>query len=107
MIPVIVRRLGVPGDRKIHDVTREERKRLVCLLKDLTLKVTGPRPISEAIVTSGGVDTAEVDPRTMQSKRVRGLYFAGEILNCDGYTGGFNLQIAWSTARAAAMHAGG
>ena len=107
MIPVIVRRLGVPGDRKIHDVTREERKRLVCLLKDLTLKVTGPRPISEAIVSSGGVDTAEVDPRTMQSKRVRGLYFAGEILNCDGYTGGFNLQIAWSTARAAAMHAGG
>ncbi|MBR4742824.1 MAG: NAD(P)/FAD-dependent oxidoreductase [Oscillospiraceae bacterium] len=104
MIPVVVRRLGVPGDRKIHDVTREERKRLVSLLKDMTLYVTGPRPISEAIVTSGGVDTAEVDPRTMESKRVRGLYFAGEILNCDAYTGGFNLQIAWSTAHAAATH---
>ena len=104
MIPVILRRLGVPGDRKIHDVTREERKRLVSLLKDMTLYVTGPRPISEAIVTSGGVDTAEVDPRTMESKRVRGLYFAGEILNCDAYTGGFNLQIAWSTAHAAATH---
>ena len=106
MIPVIIRRLGVPGSRKIHDVTREERKRLVCLLKDLKLTVTGPRPISEAIITSGGIDTAEVDPRTMQSKRVRGLYFAGEILNCDGYTGGFNLQIAWATAHAAAMHVG-
>ena len=106
MIPVILRRLGVPGDRKIHDVTKEVRKRLVFLLKDLTLDVTGPRPISEAIVTSGGIDTDEVDPRTMQSKLIRGLYFAGEILNCDGYTGGFNLQIAWSTAHAAAMHIG-
>ena len=107
MIPVILRRMGVPGDRKVHDVTRETRKKLVALLKDLSLKVTGPRPISEAIVTSGGVDTAEVDPRTMESRLVSGLYFAGEILNCDGYTGGFNLQIAWATAHAAAMHVGG
>ncbi len=106
MIPVILRRLDVPGDRKVHDVTRENRKRLITVLKDLTLKVTGPRPISEAIITSGGVETGEVDPRTMQSKLVRGLYFAGEILNCDGYTGGFNLQIAWATAYAAAMHVG-
>lgn len=106
MIPVILRRLGVPGERKIHDITRQTRKGLAALLKDLTLNVTGPRPISEAIVTSGGVDTGEVDPRSMQSRIIRGLYFAGEILNCDGYTGGFNLQIAWATARAAGVHAG-
>ena len=106
MIPVILRRLGIPGDRKIHDITREERKRLICLLKDLSFRVTGTRPISEAIVTSGGVDTGEVDPKTMESRMIRGLFFAGEILNCDGYTGGFNLQIAWSTAYAAAMHVG-
>ena len=69
------------------------------------MEITGKRPVSEAIITSGGVKVSEVDPRTMESKRVEGLYFAGEILDCDAYTGGFNLQIAWATAYAAGMAA--
>jgi len=75
------------------------------LLKCFEIKIAGPRPISEAIITSGGVDTKEISPKTMESKLVSGLYFAGEIIDADAYTGGYNLQIAWSTARAAAMNA--
>ena len=104
MVPVIVRRSGIPPHAKVNSVTKTQRRTLVSLLKDLSVEIEGPRPIEEAIVTSGGVDTREIDPKTMESKKVGGLYFAGEIINCDGYTGGFNLQIAWSTAYAAAVH---
>ncbi len=89
---------GVDGRKKVHTVTREERHRLLSLLKGLPISVLGARPIAEAIVTKGGVALSEVAPRTMASKKVKGLYFAGEVLDLDAYTGGFNLQIAFSTA---------
>ncbi len=92
----------VPLEQKIHTVTREKRRRIVSLLKALPIRITGFRPIAEAIVTSGGVRTSEIDPHTMRSKLCSNLYFAGEIIDLDAYTGGFNLQIAFSTAMAAA-----
>lgn len=101
LAPVLLERAGIPGDKKAHDVTRQERRRLLELFKDFSVAVSGPRPVAEAIVTSGGVKVSEVDPRTMQSKKVPGLFFAGEMLDVDAYTGGFNLQIAWATGRAA------
>ncbi len=104
MIPVIVERSGIPAGTKVHSVTREERKRLLALFKDFRLEVDGPRPVDEAIITSGGVATSEINPKTMQSKIVGKLHFAGEVMDLDAYTGGFNLQIAWSTAYAAARH---
>ena len=97
MIPVLVRLSGIREDKPVREITREERRRLVGLLKAFPVAVSGFRPIDEAIVTAGGVSTKEIDPRTMGSKRVAGLYFAGEVLDLDAYTGGFNLQIAWST----------
>ena len=97
MIPVLVRRSGIPPEAKVHSVTRAQRQALLRLLKAFPVSVRGARPIGEAIVTSGGVSVQEVDPRSMQSKLVSGLYFAGEVLDVDAYTGGFNLQIAWST----------
>jgi predicted Rossmann fold flavoprotein len=97
MIPVLVRLSGIPGETKVHDITREQRQALLRLLKAFPVRVSGTRPIDEAIVTAGGVSTKEVNPRTMESKLVRGLYFAGELLDLDAYTGGFNLQIAWCT----------
>ena len=97
MIPVLVRLSGIPEDTKVNAITREQRHRLVELFKHFPVSVTGTRPIDEAIVTSGGVSLKEVNPRTMGSKLVPGLYFAGEVLDLDAYTGGFNLQIAWST----------
>lgn len=102
LIPVIISLSGISPERKIHDITREERRNLLSLLKSLTLTVSGPRPIAEAIITSGGVDTRQINPKTMESKLVSGLYFAGEIIDTDAYTGGFNLQIAFSTAVCAA-----
>ena len=104
MIPVLVRLSGIPEDTKVNSITREQRLNLLHLFKAFPVSVSGPRPVSEAIVTSGGVSVQEVDPRTMQSKLVQGLYFAGEILDVDAYTGGFNLQIAWSTGRTAGMN---
>ena len=101
MIPVVLERASIPGEKKAHDLTRGERRRLLEQLKDFALDISGPRPVAEAIVTSGGVKVGEVDPRTMASKKVRGLFFAGELLDVDAYTGGFNLQIAWATGRAA------
>ena len=106
MIPVVVRRSGIPGDTKVHSVTREQRRQLVQVIKDFTVPITGARPVSEAIVTSGGVSTREIDPKTMASRLVRGLYFAGELIDADAYTGGFNLQMAWATGRMAGLHAG-
>lgn len=104
MIPVLVRRSGIPEETKVHSVTRSQRQNLVRLFKDFSVSVTGPRPIAEAIVTAGGVRVGEIDPRTMESKLVRGLYFAGEILDTDAFTGGYNLQIAWSTGHLAGEH---
>ena len=105
MIPVLIERSGIPPETKVHSITREQRKKLLELFKCFEIEIAGPRPIAEAIITSGGVDTAEINPKTMESKLVSGLYFAGEIINADAYTGGYNLQIAWSTAKAAAMYA--
>lgn len=104
MIPVLVRRSAIPEETKVHSVTRSQRQNLVRLFKDFSISVTGPRPIAEAIVTAGGVRVGEIDPRTMESKLVRGLYFAGEILDTDAFTGGYNLQIAWSTGHLAGEH---
>ena len=101
LVPVIVRLSGVKPSLKVNQVTREMRGRLVNLLKDLKVTVNGFRPIEEAIVTSGGVHVKEVDPKTMQSRLCEGLYFAGEVLDVDAYTGGFNLQIAFSTGHLA------
>ena len=105
MIPVVLRRLEIPGSLQANSLTKQQRRALVTLLKDMRFLITGKRPVAEAIITSGGVKVSQVDPKTMESKLVSGLYFAGEILDCDAYTGGFNLQIAWSTACAAAMAA--
>lgn len=104
MIPVLVELSGIPPETKVNSITREQRSRLLRLFKCFSLDVAGPRPVEEAIITSGGVDTREINPKTMESKRIKGLYFAGEIIDADAYTGGFNLQIAWSTAYAAATH---
>ena len=105
MIPVVLDRLGIAPDLQANALSRQARRGLVELLKGFPLEITGKRPVSEAIITSGGVAVNQVNPKTMESKLVPGLYFAGEILDCDAYTGGFNLQIAWATAFAAATAA--
>lgn len=105
MIPVIIRRCGIDPQKKVNAITREERRALLETLKGYTLTVKGFRPIDEAIITSGGVDVKELSPKTMESRKVPGLYFCGEIIDVDAYTGGFNLQIAFSTARLAAENA--
>ena len=102
MIPVLVELSGIPPEEKVNSITREQRHALLKLFKEFPVSISGPRPIDEAIVTSGGVATREINPRTMESKLVSGLYFAGEVMDLDAYTGGFNLQIAWSTAYVAA-----
>lgn len=101
MIPVIIERSGIHGWEKVNSVTKAQRRALLELTKHFTVQIAGPRPVEEAIITSGGVSVQEVSPKTMESKLVPGLYFAGEILDVDAYTGGFNLQIAWATAFAA------
>lgn len=101
MVPVLLELTGIPGETKVNSVTKEQRRRLLELLKGLRVDIRGPRPVEEAVVTSGGVKVTEADPKTMMSKLVSGLYFAGELLDVDAYTGGFNLQIAWSTGHAA------
>ena len=106
MIPVIIEKSGIPPDSKVHSITREQRLRLVSLIKAFRLDIERPRPVEEAIVTSGGIALGEINPKTLESKIVSGLYFAGEIIDADAYTGGYNLQIAWSTAYAAGRAAG-
>ena len=101
LIPVIVERSGIHPEKKVNEITKEERRRLIEATKDFRLTLTKLRGYNEAIITQGGVSVKDVDPSTMESKRLPGLYFAGEILDCDAYTGGFNLQIAWATAYAA------
>ena len=105
MVDVICRRLEIPAELKANSLTREQRRALIALLKRFELDVTGPRPVAEAVVTSGGVKVGEVQPGSMESKLVKGLFFAGEILDVDAYTGGFNLQIAWATGRQAGLSA--
>ena len=101
LIPPLLRRSGIPPHTKANSVTKQQRRALLAALKSFALTVTGTRPVADAIVTRGGVSVKEINPRTMQSKLVPGLYFAGEVLDADAYTGGFNLQIAWATGRCA------
>lgn len=103
MIPVIIQLAQIPGDKYVHDITREERQLLVELLKNLPITVTGTRPFNEAIITQGGISVKDINPSTMESKLIKNLYFAGEVLDLDAMTGGFNLQIAWSTGYLAGM----
>ncbi len=107
LIDPFVELTGIDPHQKVHDLTREQRRKVLTLLKALPVEITGPRPVAEAIVTSGGVNVKEVNPSTMASKRLAGLYFAGEVLDVDAYTGGFNLQIAWSTGHLAGVSAAG
>ncbi len=105
LIPIIVARSGIDAGCKVNQISREQRMRLCELLKNFSLQITGFRPVEEAIITSGGVSVKEIDPATMESKLVKGLFFAGEIIDVDAYTGGFNLQIAFSTGAAAGRNA--
>ena len=105
MIPVVLERLEISPGLQANALTRQARQQFVHLLKDFPIRITGMRPVDEAIVTAGGVRVKEVNPQTMESKMVHGLYFAGEILDCDAYTGGFNLQIAWATGYVAGKSA--
>lgn len=98
MIPVVLDRINIPADLQANSLTKQQRRQLLELLKGFSLSVTGKRPVAEAIITSGGIKVSEINPGTMESKLIAGLYFAGEIIDCDAYTGGFNLQIAWATA---------
>ena len=97
LISVMIERSGIDPEKKVHEVTKQERRRLTELTKAFTLQVRGKRGFEEAVITQGGVSVKEINPSTMESRLVRGLYFAGEVLDLDGLTGGFNLQIAWST----------
>ena len=101
LIPIMIERSGIPEEKPVHDISKEERRALVTLTREFSLTLTGLRDYNEAIVTRGGVSIREVNPTTMESKKTAGLYFAGEVLDLDAVTGGFNLQIAWSTGYAA------
>lgn len=105
LVPVIVKLSGISLSTKVNQITKEQRKNLVRLLKGMCITVTAFRPVAEAIITSGGVDISQINPKTMESKLVKGLYFAGEVIDTDAYTGGFNLQIAFSTGRLAGISA--
>ena len=101
MIPVVLDRLAIDPALQAHSLVKGKRRELTQLLKNFSVDIIGKRPVNEAIITSGGIKVSEIDPKTMESKIVPGLFFAGEIIDCDAYTGGFNLQIAWATAWAA------
>ena len=102
MIPVFIRLSGISPEKKVNSITKEERRKIISLLKCFPIRLIRFRSIDEAIITKGGISVKEINPKTMESKLVSGLYFAGEIIDVDGYTGGFNLQIAFSTAVCAA-----
>ncbi len=104
--PVMVELSGISEDKKVNEITREERKKFADLIKNFTMTLTGLRSYNEAIITQGGVSVKEIDPGTMESRLVKGLFFAGEVMDLDAVTGGFNLQIAWSTGFLAGTHAG-
>ena len=103
LISTVIEKSKIKPDKKINEITKEERKTIVKLLKEFSIKIKGFRPIEEAIITSGGISIKEINPKTMESKIIKGLYFAGEIIDVDSYTGGFNLQIAYSTGYVAGM----
>ena len=105
LIPIVISFSGIAPEKAVHQITRAERQQLVAVLKQLPLIITSTLPLSTAIVTAGGVAVTEIDPRTMASKIVSGLYFAGEVIDVDGVTGGFNLQAAFSTGAVAGIHA--
>ena len=105
MIPIVLEILSISPDLQANSLTKQQRRSIVELLKSFPLEIIGKRPVAEAIITSGGVKVSEIDPKTMESKLIKGLYFAGEIIDCDAYTGGFNLQSAWSTGFVAGMSA--
>lgn len=104
LIPVVVRLSGIPAEQKVNGITREQRRKLGELIKEFPVRISAFRPVDEAIITSGGVSVREINPKTMESKLISGLFFAGEVIDVDAYTGGFNLQIAFSTAYSAAMY---
>ena len=103
LIPVMIEKSGIAPHKPIHEITKEERRKIVKLLKNFAIRIKGFRPIEEAIITSGGICIKEINPKTMQSKKIKGLYFAGELIDVDSYTGGFNLQIAYSTGYIAGL----
>ena len=103
LIPVIIENTKINPKKQVNEITKEERERIVKKLKHFEININGIRPIEEAIITSGGISTKEINPKTMESKIIKGLYFAGEIIDVDALTGGFNLQIAWSTGFTAGM----
>ncbi len=104
LVPVAVKLSGIPAEQKVNSITKEQRRKFGELIKAFPVRISAFRPLDEAIVTSGGISTKEINPKTMESKLVRGLYFAGEVIDVDAYTGGFNLQIAFSTAYTAAIN---
>ena len=106
MIPIIIEKSCINENKKVNEITKEERKKLVNCLKKFELTIKDFRPVEEAIITSGGINVKEINPKTMESKIIKGLYFAGEIIDVDSYTGGFNLQIAYSTGYTAGMYVG-
>ena len=106
LIPVFIEKSEIEPEKRVNEITREERNKMVNLLKDFEITIKNFRPVEEAIITSGGIDTKEINPKTMESKLIKGLYFAGEIIDVDSYTGGFNLQIAYSTGYTAGMSCG-
>ena len=103
MIPVIIEKTKINEEKRVNEITKEERRNLVKILKKFELTIKDFRPVEEAIITSGGINIKEINPKTMESKIVKGLYFAGEIIDVDAYTGGFNLQIAYSTGYTAGL----
>ena len=103
LIPVIIQKSNIQPDKKVNEITKKEREELVKMIKNFEITIKGFRPIEEAIITSGGINIKEINPKTMESKKVKGLYFAGEIIDVDSYTGGFNLQIAYSTGYVAGL----
>ena len=105
IIPFMIRKSGISPYEKVNNITKEQRAKLVEALKGLSLDIKCFRPIKEAIVTSGGIKVSEINPSTMESKKIKGLYFAGEVIDVDAYTGGYNLQIAFSTGALAGTHA--
>ena len=104
LIPVIIRRSKINPNKQVNEITRKEREELIKQIKDFEMIIKGFRPIEEAIITSGGINIKEINPKTMESKKAKGLYFAGEIIDVDSYTGGFNLQIAYSTGYVAGLN---
>ena len=106
MIPIVIKKTKINEEKRVNEITKEERRNLVKVLKKFELTIKDFRPVEEAIITSGGINIKEINPKTMESKLVKGLYFAGEIMDVDSYTGGFNLQIAYSTGYTAGMHVG-